>query len=259
MSLGPVVRRVGELAELAGDEVGGLLADVDRAVADALDHPCHHDHSEAPLAKRGRRHHINEPLDEATVPRDVKLGETLSEDDRLLLVAVALVELDRAEIATKVRVRDDQLGTVLVRPFFYGFQKAAADAVAAVFGLNGEPIEIDTPSANIELRLDGRVFGRPVKLRLCVTNRLAVYFRDEPDRVLGQRLLERAPVPLDLGFVVGDMKPLGFRLGVLLSQIPSHASKTLSILGFRGPHFDTHPAIVAPRAFHIKPLAAVRS
>jgi hypothetical protein len=52
---------------------------------------------------------------------DGKLGETLSEDNRLLLVAVALVELDCADIATKVRVRDDQLGTVLVCPFFYGF------------------------------------------------------------------------------------------------------------------------------------------
>ncbi len=51
----------------------------------------------------------------------MKLGETLSEDNRLLLVAVALVELDRADIATKVRVRDDQLSTVLVCPFFYGF------------------------------------------------------------------------------------------------------------------------------------------
>ncbi len=31
------MRRVRELAELAGDEVGDLLADVDRVVADALD------------------------------------------------------------------------------------------------------------------------------------------------------------------------------------------------------------------------------
>ena len=33
------VRRVGELTELAGDEVRGLLADVDRVVADPLEAP----------------------------------------------------------------------------------------------------------------------------------------------------------------------------------------------------------------------------
>jgi hypothetical protein len=130
--------------------------------------------------------------------------------------------------------------------------------VAAVFGLNGEPVEIDTPSADVELRLDGRICGWLVKLRLCVTNRLAVYFRDEPQRILGRRLLERIPVPLDLGLILRNMEPLGFTLGVLLSQIPSRASKTLSILVFRGPDLDTHAAIVLPRKFHIKPLVAVR-
>src|SRR6266511_6057738 len=44
------VRRVRELAELAGDEVGGLLADVDGVVADPLETARDDEHTQPPLA-----------------------------------------------------------------------------------------------------------------------------------------------------------------------------------------------------------------
>src|SRR5579859_7379986 len=74
------VRGVGELAELGCEEVGGLLADVDGAVADALDRASDDDHAQAPLAERGLGHDVDQALDEAAVrPVDqlVQLDEAL--------------------------------------------------------------------------------------------------------------------------------------------------------------------------------------
>src|SRR5207244_4039480 len=61
------MRRVGELAELGGEQVGGLLADVHCPVTDPLDGARDDDHAQAPLAHRRLRHHVDEPLDEAAV------------------------------------------------------------------------------------------------------------------------------------------------------------------------------------------------
>ena len=71
-------RRVRELAELAGDEVGGLLADVDRVVADPLEAPRDDDHAQAPLPKRGvvpEREHVLDNAPVAAVDELVQVVE----------------------------------------------------------------------------------------------------------------------------------------------------------------------------------------
>src|SRR2546425_12897490 len=76
------VRGVGELAELGGEQVGGLLADVDSSIADALDRPRDDHHAEPPFTKLGLGHDVDEALDEAPVgavdelvERDEALGD----------------------------------------------------------------------------------------------------------------------------------------------------------------------------------------
>src|SRR5664279_503265 len=61
------MRRIGELAELSRQQVGGLLADVHRPIADALDRARDHHHAEAPLTMRRIGHHVDETLDETAV------------------------------------------------------------------------------------------------------------------------------------------------------------------------------------------------
>ena len=62
-----LVRRVRELAELAGDEEGGLLADVDGVVADALEAARDDDHAHPPLAALGVAAERDHLLDRAPV------------------------------------------------------------------------------------------------------------------------------------------------------------------------------------------------
>ena len=87
------MRGVGELAELGREQVRGLLADVDRAVADALDRPRDDDHPQAPLAERGLGHHVDEPLDEAAVRAVDQLVEL---DEALGAGEVAAARTSRA-------------------------------------------------------------------------------------------------------------------------------------------------------------------
>ena len=80
--------------ELAGDDERGLLADVDRVVADALDAPRDDDHPHAPLLVLGRARRTRDLVDDAAVrpvdqlvevderprPLDVALGERVERD-----------------------------------------------------------------------------------------------------------------------------------------------------------------------------------
>ena len=45
------MRGVGEFPQLACDQIGGLLADVDRVVADSLEAAEHEQHPKAPFAE----------------------------------------------------------------------------------------------------------------------------------------------------------------------------------------------------------------
>src|SRR3954469_7420272 len=80
------VRGVGELAELARDEVRDLLADVDGVVADALDAPRHDEHSQAVLAFLRRVPEREDVLDGAAVRAVDQLVEV---GERLRLLGVA--------------------------------------------------------------------------------------------------------------------------------------------------------------------------
>jgi len=69
-----------ELAELARQQIGGLLADVDGAIAHALDRAGDDDHAQSPLPQRGFGHHVDEAHDEApvrAVDQLVELDEAL--------------------------------------------------------------------------------------------------------------------------------------------------------------------------------------
>src|SRR5690349_22561921 len=61
------MRGVCELAELGREQIGGLLPDVDRPIADPFDRPRDDDHPQAPLAELRSCHHVDEPLDESAV------------------------------------------------------------------------------------------------------------------------------------------------------------------------------------------------
>src|SRR6476659_11185893 len=83
------VRGVAELAELAGDEVRDLLADVDRVVADPLDTTRDDEHAQAVLALRSgvaEREHVVGRVAVRAVDQIVEV------DERRRLVGVALAE-----------------------------------------------------------------------------------------------------------------------------------------------------------------------
>ena len=100
-------RRVGELAELAGDEVRGLLADVDRVVADPLEAAGDEDHPEPPLAHLDVLADLEQPVDDAPVGAVDQLVEL---EQRLGRNAVALLDGfkemgERAEQMIRVALR----------------------------------------------------------------------------------------------------------------------------------------------------------
>ena len=115
------MRRVGELAELGGQQVGGLLADVHGAVADPLDRARDDDHPQAPLAQRRLGHHVDEPLDEAAVRAvdqlveldealgagEVAVGERVQRDAHHLLGALAHLHEHLDERRVRVDVGDE--------------------------------------------------------------------------------------------------------------------------------------------------------
>ncbi len=81
-------RGVGELAELAGDEVRGLLADVDGVVADPLETARDQDHPQAPLPHLDIVAEIEQAVDDPPVrPVDqlVELQERLGGNSVSLL------------------------------------------------------------------------------------------------------------------------------------------------------------------------------
>ena len=84
-----VVRRVGELAELAADEERRLLADVDRVVADPLEAARDDDHAQAPLAEGGVAAQREDVADDAPVGAVDQLVEV---DERLGPRGVAVAE-----------------------------------------------------------------------------------------------------------------------------------------------------------------------
>ena len=106
------MRRVGELAELAGDEIGDLLADVDGVVADPLDATGDDEHPQTILALLGgvaEREHVVDRLAVRAVDQvvelvqrhrllDVAVGERVERDADHLLGALAHV-LERVEDA----------------------------------------------------------------------------------------------------------------------------------------------------------------
>ena len=110
------MRCVRELVELAGDEVLGLLADVDGVVADPLDAPRDDDHPHPPLLHsrgRGHREHLVDDgpvrpvdelveVDEPACPVDVAGREGVER-------ARGLVELDELIDRTNRRVSDQVL------------------------------------------------------------------------------------------------------------------------------------------------------
>src|SRR5205807_10389235 len=70
------VRGVGEFAELAGDEVGGLFADVDGVVADAFEAAGDDEHAHAPFAVvAGELEDVVEGAAVAAVDQFVELDE----------------------------------------------------------------------------------------------------------------------------------------------------------------------------------------
>ena len=83
------VRRVGELAELAGDEVRGLLADVDGVVADPLEAARDEDHPQPPLALLRLVPDVEQAADDAAVRAVDQLVEL---DERLGPLEIALRE-----------------------------------------------------------------------------------------------------------------------------------------------------------------------
>jgi hypothetical protein len=80
------MRRVGELAELARDEVGRALADVHCVVADPLEAARDEDHPKAPLVQLRISAEREDVLDKATVGAVDQLVEV---DQRLRLLEVA--------------------------------------------------------------------------------------------------------------------------------------------------------------------------
>src|SRR4051794_29919437 len=83
------MRRVAELAELAGHEVRDLLPDVDRMVADPLDTARDDEHAQAVLALRGR---VTEGKDVLGGVPVRPIDQLVEIDERLCLVGVALGE-----------------------------------------------------------------------------------------------------------------------------------------------------------------------
>ena len=112
------MRGVRELAELAGDEVRGLLADVDGVISDPLQAARDDDHPQAPLADLGVGPEVEEALDdppvravdqlvevdEALGAGEVALGERPHRDsDHLLGAAAHLLEgLDERRVVLEV-------------------------------------------------------------------------------------------------------------------------------------------------------------
>jgi hypothetical protein len=115
------VRGVCELAELRGEQVGGLLADVDRAVADALDRAGHHDHTEAPFTEGRLGHYVDQALDEPAIGaidqlvelgealglREVALGERVHRDPEHLLGPLAHLDQHGDEGRVRVGARNE--------------------------------------------------------------------------------------------------------------------------------------------------------
>src|SRR5437763_5421367 len=83
------VRRVGELAELARQQVRDLLADIDRVIADPLERPRNEHHSQTVFAHPRRLAELEDPLDDAPVRA---VDELVEIDERLGALEIALDE-----------------------------------------------------------------------------------------------------------------------------------------------------------------------
>ena len=77
------MRRVRELTELRRQQVRGLLADVDGAVADPLDRARDDDHPQTPFAQLRLGHHVHEPFDEAAIVSQEQAADLVALDDAL--------------------------------------------------------------------------------------------------------------------------------------------------------------------------------
>ena len=114
------VRCVLELAKLAAHEVGRLLADVDRVVADSLEAAGHDDHEQRPLARRGVALEAGELVDDPpirAVDQLVELDERLGRGE---VPAPERVERDARHLlgpgAHLLEPLDDDLGVGPERP-----------------------------------------------------------------------------------------------------------------------------------------------
>src|SRR5215213_4587033 len=84
-----LMRRVGELAELTGDEKGGALADVHRVVPDPLQAARRKQHSQPPLAQLRRRPELEHVVHNTPAGAVDQLVEV---DERLGALEVAIGE-----------------------------------------------------------------------------------------------------------------------------------------------------------------------
>ena len=103
--------RVGELAELAGDEVGGLLADVDGVVADPLEAARDDQHAQAPLARASSPPMLEHLLDGAAVRAvdqlvelDERLGARRGRAPRTSRSATRIISSARSPISSNASI-----------------------------------------------------------------------------------------------------------------------------------------------------------
>ncbi len=86
--------RVGELAELAGDEIGGLLADVDGVVADPLEAARDEDHPQAPLPRLLVAADLEQAVDDAAIGAVDQLVEVEQRLGQLLVTGLERLDRD---------------------------------------------------------------------------------------------------------------------------------------------------------------------
>src|SRR5436189_1457096 len=223
------MRSVRELAELARDEVGGLLADVDRVIADPLERTRDEDHPEPPFALLGVRAEVEHALDRAAVGAVDQLVEVDERRGGLEIAALERVESDADHLLGPLAHLLERLDKTLVGLDVGDELRQLRDRHAVV----AHPLEVQVRSQHREHepKVDGN--GRlPGEQRL------------DP-------LLDRQVPLIDL-VVEGDH--LVGELGVgLLDRIDGRAQRTQDIVAlFLEGRFDLFELLLErnPHGFH---------
>jgi hypothetical protein len=93
---------------------------------------------------------------------------------------VLLIELDSADVASQVRIGQQQLGAPLTCPVLDCLEQETADAATSVPSLDRQVVEMHPTATGVQARLNRCVRHGLVKLRLRVRNGHAVELGGKP-------------------------------------------------------------------------------